>query len=86
VDSQTPRPAFEVASIKENTGAAGPPIWVPQRSGDRVTLRKVRLDVVINYAWHIDNLYEISFTASMRIPGTTLKLRAMACRMTIGCD
>ena len=65
VDSQTPRPAFEVASIKENTGAAGPPIWVPQRSGDRVTLRKVRLDVVINYAWHIDNLYEISFTASM---------------------
>ena len=63
--SQPPRTAFEVASIKENTGAAGPPIWMPERSGDRVTLRKVRLDVVINYAWHIDNLYEVSFPANV---------------------
>jgi uncharacterized protein (TIGR03435 family) len=38
---------------------------MPERSGDRVTLRKVRLDVVINYAWNIDNLYKISFPASM---------------------
>jgi uncharacterized protein (TIGR03435 family) len=62
--SQPHRPAFEVASIKENTGG-GPPIWMPERSGDRITLRKVRLDVAINYAWHIDNLYEVSFPASM---------------------
>lgn len=63
-DSQTPSPVFEVASIRENTGA-GPPIWAPQRSGDRVTLRKVRLDVVIDYAFHIDNLYQVSFPANM---------------------
>jgi len=30
-----------------------------------VTLRKVRADVVINYAWHIDNLWQVSTPGNM---------------------
>jgi uncharacterized protein (TIGR03435 family) len=61
-----PRPAFEVASVREhNDSTPGPPIWTPLRSGERVILRKVRPDAVIDYAWHIDNLYQVAFPANM---------------------
>lgn len=62
--SQTPRPAFEAASIRENT-ANDRPVWVPERSGNRTILHRVPLDVVVNYAWHIDNLYQVSFPSTM---------------------
>ncbi len=61
--SQT-RPAFEAASIRENT-ANDRPIWLPERSGNRTILHRVPLDVVINYAWHIDNLFQVTFPANM---------------------
>ncbi|HEY4086467.1 MAG TPA: TIGR03435 family protein [Bryobacteraceae bacterium] len=59
------KPTFEVVSIKENRSTSGPPIWTPQRSGNRVLLRNVRLQIVINYAWHIDNLWQVSFPGNM---------------------
>jgi uncharacterized protein (TIGR03435 family) len=60
--AQAPRPAFEVVSIREhNDNTPGPPIWTPQRSGDRVILRNARLESLIDYAWHIDNLFQVSF-------------------------
>jgi len=63
--AQMPRPTFEVASVKENIATPGPPVWTPERSGDRVILRKVRLDVMINYAWNIDHLYQVAFPNNM---------------------
>jgi len=64
--SQTARPTFEVASIREHKdNTQGPPIWTPQRSGDRVILRNARLDVMIDYAWHIDDLFRVSIPDNM---------------------
>jgi len=60
-----PEPAFEVVSIKEHQDNSGPPIWTPQRSGNRVTMRWVSADILIDYAWHIDNLWQVSFPGNM---------------------
>jgi uncharacterized protein (TIGR03435 family) len=67
LNAQAPaaKPSFEVVSIKENKGASGVPIWTPQRSGNRVILRKVRVGTVINYAWHIDSLWQVSLPGNI---------------------
>ncbi|HVW11572.1 MAG TPA: TIGR03435 family protein [Bryobacteraceae bacterium] len=59
------KPKFDVVSIKENSDNGGPPIWTPQRSGNRVRLRKVRPEIIIDYAWHIDSLWQVSFPDNM---------------------
>lgn len=61
---QASRPAFEAASIRENT-SNDRPVWIPERSGNRTIFHRAPLDVVINYAWHIDNLYQVSFPPDM---------------------
>lgn len=73
--SQSPRPAFEVVSIREHKETNGPPVWLPQRSGDRVTLRMVRPDVVIDYAWHIVSLYQVSFPSNMPLDWYDIEAR-----------
>jgi uncharacterized protein (TIGR03435 family) len=53
------RPAFDVSSVKENPGSPYQDD-VPQRSGDRVTMRCARLNAMIAWAWRLANPnYEI---------------------------
>jgi uncharacterized protein (TIGR03435 family) len=59
------KPTFEVVSIKEHQDNSGPLIWTPQRSGNRVRLRNIRPDVIINYAWHIDSLWQVVIPEDM---------------------
>ncbi len=70
------KPAFDVVSIKENRDNSGPPIWTPQRSGNRVTLRKVRPEIIIDYAWHIDNLWQVSFPDNMPLDWLDIEAEA----------
>ena len=54
------RPAFEVASVKENL--ANPPYQddAPQRSGNRITMRNTPLLSMVTWAYHLTNPnYEI---------------------------
>lgn len=58
--SPVKRPVFEVISVKENPGSPYQDD-VPQRSGDRVTMRCTRLNAMIAWAWRLANPnYEIA--------------------------
>lgn len=70
------KPAFDVVSIKENRDNSGPPIWTPQRSGNRVTLRKVRPEIVIDYAWQIDSAWQVSFPDNMPLDWLDIEAEA----------
>jgi uncharacterized protein (TIGR03435 family) len=52
--SQTKRRSFEVASVKRSADD-GFPDFKPRRSGDRVTMHKVRVATVVIYAYHLAN-------------------------------
>ena len=54
-----PRLAFEVASVKLNT-TNGQWDMVPRRSGDRVTMHNTQLGNMVNYAYHLNQPYELA--------------------------
>jgi uncharacterized protein (TIGR03435 family) len=58
--SQTPsaKPAFEVASVKENTNN-GPSSFVPVRSGDLIVMHNTRLFAIFNYAYRLTHTYQM---------------------------
>jgi uncharacterized protein (TIGR03435 family) len=62
--SQASKPAFEAASIRENI-ANDRPIWPPERSGARTIIHNVTLVLIVHYAWHIGNQFQVSFPAGM---------------------
>lgn len=53
--SATPRPSFEVASIKVDDIPQTYIDMVPRRSGDRVIMHNTRLRMVVAYAYHLTN-------------------------------
>lgn len=62
LSSQTPapRPTFEVASIKiKATSDGGPADMVPRRSGNRVSMHNITLELVIPYAYHVPRGYPL---------------------------
>jgi len=56
----SPRPSFEVASVKLNQETAGRTYIVPQRSGNRITWPNVTLAQLAWYAYHIVGPFQVS--------------------------
>jgi uncharacterized protein (TIGR03435 family) len=54
------RPRFEVASIKTKaSNEAGPADFVPRRSGDRVSMQNTQLELVVQYAYHVQQGFPV---------------------------
>jgi uncharacterized protein (TIGR03435 family) len=50
-----PRPAFEVASVKQNVVDDPDTDFVPRRSGNRITMHNAPLGTIIAWAFHLTN-------------------------------
>jgi uncharacterized protein (TIGR03435 family) len=62
------RPTFDVASVKVNTTNESPDL-VPRRSGNRIVMRNVRLDMLVSYAYGGENgVYNIA--GNLTLPGS----------------
>jgi uncharacterized protein (TIGR03435 family) len=71
------RPAFEVASVKQNTIGGQPDGVTPRRSGDLVMFHNTQLYTLIFYAYHLTGNYQlVGFVGFGNDPGSWFDVEA----------